>query len=85
MGTASRALPPGTGLARPVTQQGLAGVRAPSRAGTAFGSRVVMDKTYFMALLNTQLNSLNEEIQSLEKEMVKFEQEQQKLLLYEQK
>uniref|UniRef100_A0A7E4VHI3 Intraflagellar transport protein 74 homolog n=1 Tax=Panagrellus redivivus TaxID=6233 RepID=A0A7E4VHI3_PANRE len=84
--TGSRILvPPGTGAARPVTQQGLAGVRAVSRAGTAFGNRIIMDKTYFMSLLNTQLAALNEETSSLMSELEKFEQEQQKLLLYEQK
>uniref|UniRef100_A0AC35FQA8 Intraflagellar transport 74 n=1 Tax=Panagrolaimus sp. PS1159 TaxID=55785 RepID=A0AC35FQA8_9BILA len=83
--TASRMLPPGTGVQRPVTQQGLTGVRAQSRAGTAFGSRIIMDKTYFMGLLNTQLADLDVEIESLEKELIKFESEQQKLLFYEQR
>uniref|UniRef100_A0A914Y9R6 Uncharacterized protein n=1 Tax=Panagrolaimus superbus TaxID=310955 RepID=A0A914Y9R6_9BILA len=83
--TGARMLPPGTGMQRPVTQQGLAGVRAQSRAGTAFGSRIIMDKTYFMGLLNTQFADLNQEIESLEKELIKFESEQQKLLFYEQR
>ncbi|KAI1727656.1 intraflagellar transport protein 74 like protein [Ditylenchus destructor] len=78
-------LPPGTGMHRPVTQQGLSGVRTQSRMGTAIGGRQVLDKTYYIALLNNHLQSLEAEISSLLNELDKTEKGQQNLLFYEQR
>ncbi|KAI1720046.1 intraflagellar transport protein 74 like protein [Ditylenchus destructor] len=78
--------PPGTGMHRPVTQQGLTGVRTQSRMGTAIGgNRQVLDKTYYIALLNNHLQSLEDEISSLLSELDKTEKGQQNLLFYEQR
>uniref|UniRef100_A0A914C918 Uncharacterized protein n=1 Tax=Acrobeloides nanus TaxID=290746 RepID=A0A914C918_9BILA len=84
-GTTMRAIPPGTGQQRPVTQQGLLGARAPSRAGSSLGGRQVVDKSYYIGLLNAQFHSLDAEIESLTKELAKFEKAQSNLLVYEQR
>uniref|UniRef100_A0A8R1XQY6 Intraflagellar transport protein 74 homolog n=1 Tax=Onchocerca volvulus TaxID=6282 RepID=A0A8R1XQY6_ONCVO len=55
---------------RPVTQQGLTGVRTPARVGTG---RFVVDKSYYMSLLRTQMNNLMLEIDKLRGELNKGE------------
>jgi hypothetical protein len=49
------------------------------------GGRQIADKTYFLGLLNTQLNMLQKETDSLSDELVRAEKEQQNLLIYEQR
>lgn len=51
----------------------------------AFGGRQVADKTYFIGLLNNQLQLLEAEITSLTNELEKAERERQHLLIYEQR
>lgn len=51
----------------------------------AGAGRQIADKTYFMGLLNTQLNMLNKEIDSLSDELIHAERESQNLLVYEQR
>ncbi|VDK78384.1 unnamed protein product [Onchocerca ochengi] len=67
---------------RPVTQQGLTGVRTPARVGTG---RFVVDKSYYMSLLRTQMNNLMLEIDKLRGELNKGERDRQNLLIYEKK
>ncbi|VDO52960.1 unnamed protein product [Onchocerca flexuosa] len=67
---------------RPVTQQGLTGVRTPARVGAG---RFVVDKSYYMSLLRTQMNIMMIEIDKLRGELNKGERDRQNLLIYEKK
>lgn len=74
---------------RPITQQGLRGAtartpgtRASTRAG---GGRLVADASYYMGLLNNQLNSLDEECGALAAELEKAQRVSENLLAYEQR
>ncbi|CAG9538814.1 unnamed protein product [Cercopithifilaria johnstoni] len=73
--------PRGTAM-RPVTQQGLTGVRAPTRIGAG---RFIVDKSYYMSLLRTQMNNLMSETDKLRGELNKGERDRQNLLIYEKK
>ncbi|EFO20568.2 hypothetical protein LOAG_07923 [Loa loa] len=73
--------PRGTAM-RPVTQQGLTGVRAPTKVGAG---RFVVDKSYYMSLLRTQMNNLMSEIEKLHSDLSKGECDRQNLLIYEKK
>uniref|UniRef100_A0A915CSK7 Uncharacterized protein n=1 Tax=Ditylenchus dipsaci TaxID=166011 RepID=A0A915CSK7_9BILA len=53
--------------------------------GSSMGNRQVLDKTYYISLLNNQLRLLETEIDSLVNELDKTEKGQQNLLYYEQK
>lgn len=82
---------------RPTTQQGFIAQRPQTRLGSIFRinlrftvflagmGRQIADKTYFLGLLNTQLNMLNKEIDSLSTELARAVKEQQNLLIYEQR
>uniref|UniRef100_A0A183C8P9 non-specific protein-tyrosine kinase n=1 Tax=Globodera pallida TaxID=36090 RepID=A0A183C8P9_GLOPA len=73
---------------RPITQQGISGAKAAvpgSRMGTAMRGRMVADKSYFIGLLNNQLNALETEIVSLGLELQKAEKGRENLLAYEQR
>ncbi|VDM99142.1 unnamed protein product [Thelazia callipaeda] len=67
---------------RPVTQQGLTGVRAVTKTGAG---RFVVDKNYYISLLRAQMNSLKQEIHQLHSELSKGESDRQNLLIYEKK
>lgn len=78
---ANRMAPPGTTM-RPITQQGLTGVRPPTKAGSG---RFVVDKSYYISLLRAHMNNLVNEIKKLSEELEKCEQDRQNLLIYEKK
>uniref|UniRef100_A0A915PS44 Uncharacterized protein n=1 Tax=Setaria digitata TaxID=48799 RepID=A0A915PS44_9BILA len=67
---------------RPITQQGLVGVRAATRVGAG---RSVVDKSYYMSLLRMQMNNLMTEIDKLRDVLNKGERDRQNLLIYEKK
>ncbi|VBB33161.1 unnamed protein product [Acanthocheilonema viteae] len=73
--------PRGTAM-RPVTQQGLTGVRTSGRVGAG---RFVVDKSYYMSLFRAQMNNLMNEIDKLRGELNKGERDRQNLLIYEKK
>ncbi|VDD92970.1 unnamed protein product [Enterobius vermicularis] len=79
--TAGMIIPPRT-ASRPITKQGLVGVRPASRPETSL-NRQIMDKSYYMSLLRAKLNSLLAEIDSLRKEVEKGERDRQDLYIYE--
>ncbi|KAL3103370.1 hypothetical protein niasHS_002556 [Heterodera schachtii] len=77
---------------RPITQQGISGADKPvpgsrmaSRMGTVMRGRTVADKSYFIGLLNNQLNALENEVVSLGFELEKAEKGKENLLAYEQR
>jgi hypothetical protein len=49
------------------------------------GSRMVADKSYYIGLLNNQLNSLEAELTNLDSELQKAEKGRENLLIYEQR
>uniref|UniRef100_A0A914W2R0 Uncharacterized protein n=1 Tax=Plectus sambesii TaxID=2011161 RepID=A0A914W2R0_9BILA len=69
-------------VARPVTQQGLAGVRSQSRAGV---NRQVQDKSYYMGMLRAKINDLNREIDTLNKELERGNHDRDNFLIYEKR
>uniref|UniRef100_A0AAF5PVW8 Intraflagellar transport protein 74-like protein n=2 Tax=Wuchereria bancrofti TaxID=6293 RepID=A0AAF5PVW8_WUCBA len=79
--TAAAAAPRGTTM-RPVTQQGLTGVKAATRIGSG---RFVIDKSYYMSLFRAQMNNLMNEINKLRDDLNKGERDRQNLLIYEKK
>ncbi|KAF4739092.1 hypothetical protein FOZ63_026485 [Perkinsus olseni] len=66
---------------RPVTQQGLSGVRtAQSSSG-----RQVLDKSYYKAQLRNKINSLSSEIAQFNKEMARIAEESQSYRQYQRR
>ncbi|XP_062501176.1 intraflagellar transport protein 74 homolog [Corticium candelabrum] len=66
---------------RPVTQQGLTGIKTGSRGP----ERVVHDKTYYMGLLRTKISELNSEILKLNREMEQFNTDNAAYLTFEKR
>lgn len=66
---------------RPVTQQGLQGVRPATRGQ----QRQVMDKSYYMGLLRTKISDLSNEVARLSKEIDHYSKESQNMNVYEKK
>ncbi|CAL4111956.1 unnamed protein product, partial [Meganyctiphanes norvegica] len=66
---------------RPITQQGLSGMKTGSRGP----QRQVQDKTYFMGLLRTKLGDLSSEIGTLGSEIDSMKAEQSTFLTYDKK
>ncbi|VDK43395.1 unnamed protein product [Anisakis simplex] len=74
--------PPGSSM-RPITQQGLSGVRAPpSRIGA---NRQILDTSYYISLLRQKSSELSSEIEMLRKELDRGERDQQNLMIYERR
>ncbi|KAM3715896.1 Intraflagellar transport protein [Dirofilaria immitis] len=69
-------------VTRPVTQQGLTGVRPSTRI---VAGRFVVDKSYYMSLLRAQMNNLISEIDTLRGDLNKGERDRQNLLIYERR
>ena len=68
---------------RPVTQQGVSGVRT---ARTSYGNRrMVHDKTYFLGLLHTKMGEINSEIQRLSSSVESLGKEQSTYLSYDKR
>uniref|UniRef100_A0A915AL91 Intraflagellar transport protein 74 n=1 Tax=Parascaris univalens TaxID=6257 RepID=A0A915AL91_PARUN len=76
-----RGAAPGSAM-RPITQQGLIGVRA---SGRLTSSRQVLDKSYYVSLLQQKTNALLLEIDALKKELHRSELNRQNLTIYEKK
>jgi hypothetical protein len=57
--------------ARPVTQQGMSGMRA----STAGGARMVQDSSYFLGVLRQKVNDITKETRSLESEQERMSKE----------
>uniref|UniRef100_A0A0N4TW66 Intraflagellar transport protein 74 homolog n=1 Tax=Brugia pahangi TaxID=6280 RepID=A0A0N4TW66_BRUPA len=76
-----QAAPRGTTM-RPVTQQGLTGVKTATRIGSG---RFVIDKSYYMSLFRAQMNNLMNEIDKLRDDLNRGERDRQNLLIYEKK
>lgn len=68
---------------RPVTQQGLAGMKTGSKAGLE--QRTVQDRSYYIGLLLSKTQELNGEISKMTKEIETFEQDNATYLTYEKK
>lgn len=68
---------------RPVTQQGLAGMKTGSKAGME--QRTVQDRSYYVGLLLSKTQELNSEISKMTKEIDTFEQDNSTYLTYEKK
>ena len=67
---------------RPVTQQGLSGMRT----GTGKGpQRQYQDKSYYMGLLRTKMNELNTEISKITREIDAANEEQSTYLAYDKR
>ncbi|MGH0178178.1 UNVERIFIED_CONTAM: hypothetical protein FKN15_008375 [Acipenser sinensis] len=66
---------------RPVTQQGLSGMKT----GMKGPQRQIMDKSYFLGLLRSKINELTTEVSKLQKEIDTFNQENSVYLSYEKR
>uniref|UniRef100_A0A9J2PHI7 IF rod domain-containing protein n=3 Tax=Ascaris TaxID=6251 RepID=A0A9J2PHI7_ASCLU len=77
----NRGAAPGSSM-RPITQQGLTGVRASSRLAI---NRQVLDKSYYVSLLRQKTNSLLLETETLKKELDRGELNRQNLTIYEKR
>ncbi|XP_054842789.1 intraflagellar transport protein 74 homolog [Eublepharis macularius] len=66
---------------RPVTQQGLSGMKT----GMKGPQRQVMDKSYFLGVLRSKINELTLEINKLQKEIDMYNQENSVFLAYEKR
>ncbi|XP_069994854.1 intraflagellar transport protein 74 homolog isoform X2 [Penaeus vannamei] len=66
---------------RPITQQGLSGMKTSSRGP----QRQVQDKSYFMGQLRTKITDLGTEITHLSTEIDKMKQEQSTFLTYDKR
>jgi intraflagellar transport protein 74 len=85
MGTAQQMQPMGVGAAtavkvaeRPVTQQGLGGVKTGTKAGTG---RQIYDKSYYMMQLRNKIGELSNELNQFNKEVETIQKDHQ---LYQQ-
>ncbi|CAG0896211.1 unnamed protein product [Darwinula stevensoni] len=67
---------------RPITQQGLTGLRT---AGSRGPQRQVQDKSYFVGLLRTRIQELQTEIGKMNREMESLNQEQSTYLIYDKR
>ncbi|XP_077201348.1 intraflagellar transport protein 74 homolog [Paroedura picta] len=86
----TRGVPIGTGVVfssqikvadRPVTQQGLSGMKT----GMKGPQRQVMDKSYYLGVLRSKINELTTEISKLQKEIDMYNQENSVYLSYEKR
>ncbi|KAL8203067.1 UNVERIFIED_CONTAM: Intraflagellar transport protein 74, partial [Gekko kuhli] len=86
----TRGVPIGTGVVfssqikvadRPVTQQGLSGMKT----GMKGPQRQVMDKSYYLGVLRSKINELTTEINKLQKEIDTYNQENSVYLSYEKR
>ncbi|XP_015277900.1 PREDICTED: intraflagellar transport protein 74 homolog, partial [Gekko japonicus] len=84
----TRGVPIGTGVVfssqikvadRPVTQQGLSGMKT----GMKGPQRQVMDRSYYLGVLRSKINELTTEINKLQKEIDMYNQENSVYLSYE--
>ena len=67
---------------RPVTQQGLSGMRT----GTGRGpQRQFQDKSYFMGILRTKMNELQGEVTKISREIEAANEEQSTFLAYDKR
>eukprot|EP00795_Rhopilema_esculentum_P004799 gene4799-21108_t len=66
---------------RPVTRQGLAGIKTQSQGP----QRQVQDKSYWLGLLRAKINDLNSEVNKLSKDITNFNQENASYLTYEKR
>uniref|UniRef100_A0A8C8RTU1 Intraflagellar transport 74 n=1 Tax=Pelusios castaneus TaxID=367368 RepID=A0A8C8RTU1_9SAUR len=66
---------------RPVTQQGLSGMKT----GVKGPQRQIMDKSYYLGLLRSKINELTTEINKLQKEIEMYNQENSVYLSYEKR
>ncbi|KAH0628359.1 hypothetical protein JD844_009415 [Phrynosoma platyrhinos] len=66
---------------RPVTQQGLSGMKT----GMKGPQRQVMDKSYYLGVLRSKINELTTEINKLQKEIDMYNQENSVYLSYEKR
>ncbi|XP_003968254.1 intraflagellar transport protein 74 homolog isoform X1 [Takifugu rubripes] len=66
---------------RPVTQQGLSGMKT----GMKGPQRQIQDKTYFLGLLRSKINELTAEMSKLHKEIDNYNQENSVYLSYEKR
>ena len=68
---------------RPVTQQGVSGLRT---ARTSYGQRrMIHDKTYYMGILHTKMSELTGEIQKLNSSIETLGKEQSTYTSYEKR
>ncbi|CAL8121674.1 unnamed protein product [Orchesella dallaii] len=66
---------------RPVTQQGVSGLRT---ARTSYGNRrMVHDKTYFLGILHTKMSEINSEVSKLSSQIDSLAKEQSTYIAYE--
>ncbi|XP_016075980.1 PREDICTED: intraflagellar transport protein 74 homolog isoform X2 [Miniopterus natalensis] len=66
---------------RPVTQQGLSGMKT----GIKGPQRQILDKSYYLGLLRSKINELTTEINKLQKEIEMYNQENSVYLSYEKR
>ncbi|PKU46251.1 hypothetical protein llap_3475 [Limosa lapponica baueri] len=66
---------------RPVTQQGLSGMKTAMKGP----QRQIMDKTYYLGLLRSKTNELTTEINKLQEEVEMYKQEKSVYLSYEKR
>ncbi|XP_007433080.1 intraflagellar transport protein 74 homolog [Python bivittatus] len=66
---------------RPVTQQGLSGMKT----GMKGPQRQIMDKSYYLGVLRSKINELTSEINKLQKEIDMYNQENSVYLSYEKR
>ncbi|NXJ14320.1 IFT74 protein, partial [Odontophorus gujanensis] len=66
---------------RPVTQQGLSGMKT----GMKGPQRQIMDKTYYLGLLRSKTSELTSEINKLQEEVKMYKQEKSAYLTYEKR
>ncbi|VDP25098.1 unnamed protein product [Schistosoma margrebowiei] len=65
---------------RPITQQGLGGLRNPIRGP----KRQIEDKSYFLGLLRGKINKINSEIETITRQLVEKEEDNASFVQYEQ-
>ena len=65
----------------PVTQQGLSGMKT----GMKGSQRQILDKSYYLGLLQSKINELTIEVNKLQKEIEMYNQENSVYLSYEKR